>query len=158
MSQDHELTMLSYTSIASHLMSHEELINLLQQARQNNQLQGITGMLLYMEGCFFQVLEGERATLEALYLKISQDKRHHHVLKLLEEPITTRSFDVWSMGYRHVTREELAEQAGLTDFLDKEESGFDDMHSDHARALINAFREGRWQTNNTRQYRYTHLA
>lgn len=158
MSQDHELIMLSYTSIASHLMTHEELIQLLQQARKNNQSNGITGMLLYMEGCFFQVLEGERSTVEALYFKIGQDKRHHHVIKLLEEPIMSRGFDVWSMGYRHVTREDLAQEAGLTDFLDKDESGFDGMHSEHAIMLISAFRQGRWQRQNTRQYRYVSIA
>jgi Sensors of blue-light using FAD len=158
MSEDHELIMLSYTSIASHLMAHDELIQLLHQARENNHNRGITGMLLYMEGCFFQVLEGDRAVLEALYVKIGQDKRHHHVIKLLEESITTRGFDAWSMGYRHVTREDLVHETGLTDFLDKEESGFDGMHSEHARALISAFRQGRWQTQNTRQYRYVSLA
>lgn len=158
MNQNCELIMLSYTSIASHLMTHEELIQLLHQAHENNHKRGITGMLLYMEGCFFQVLEGDRAELEALYVKISQDKRHHHVIKLLEESIPTRGFDAWSMGYRHVTREELAQEVGLTDFLDKEESGFDGMHSEHARQLISAFREGRWQTQNTRQYRYVSIA
>jgi len=60
MSEDQDLMMLSYTSIASHLMAHDELIQLLQEARENNRKRGITGMLLYMEGCFFQVLEGGR--------------------------------------------------------------------------------------------------
>lgn len=158
MSQDNALIMLSYTSIASHLMTHEELIALLKQAREENAKRGITGMLLYMEGCFFQVLEGERETLEALYVKIARDKRHHHVIKLIEEPIDVRGFAAWSMGYRHVTREELAQESGLTDFLDKDETGFQGMHSDRAMALINAFREGRWQTRNTRQHRYVYLA
>lgn len=157
MSEDSTLIMISYTSIASHLMSHEELIQLLHQARENNRKRGITGMLLYMEGCFFQVLEGDQEMLEALYAKISKDKRHHHVMKLLEEPINTRGFDAWSMGYRHVTREDLAHETGLTDFLDKDENGFDDMHSEHARALISAFRQGRWQTHNTRQHHYIHV-
>jgi len=158
MSEDQDLIMLSYTSIASHLMTHDELIQLLQQARENNGKRGITGMLLYMEGCFFQVLEGERDTVESLYLKIAKDKRHHHVMKLLEEPILTRGFDLWTMGYRHVTREDLSHEVGLTDLLDREESGFDGMHSDHARALISAFRQGRWQTQNTHQHRYMHSA
>lgn len=158
MNEEPDLVMLSYTSIASHLMTHDELIALLQQARESNSKRGITGMLLYMEGCFFQVLEGERDTVESLYLKITKDPRHHHVMKLLEEPIITRGFDVWSMGYRHVTREDLAHEVGLTDFLDRDENGFDGMHSDHARALISAFRQGRWQTHNTSQHRYMHVS
>lgn len=158
MSQDNELIMLSYTCIASHLMTHEELIQLLHQSRESNRNRGITGMLLYMEGCFFQVLEGERATLDSLYVKIARDKRHHHVMKLLEIPLQERGFHAWSMAYRHVTREELVQETGLTDFLDKDANGFAGMHSARASGLIEAFREGRWQTRNTRQHRYMHLA
>lgn len=154
MQSDSQLIMLSYTSIASHLMSHEELINLLSQARANNSQRNITGMLLYMEGCFFQVLEGERDVLDALYLKIAKDKRHHHVMKLIEEPIEDRGFSDWRMGYQHVTREELAHVTGLTDFLDQEHPGFEGMHSERAKTLITAFRQGRWQTRNTHQYHY----
>lgn len=154
MQSDSQLIMLSYTSIASHLMSHEELINLLSQARANNSQRNITGMLLYMEGCFFQVLEGERDVLDALYLKIAKDKRHHHVMKLIEEPIEDRGFSDWRMGYQHVTREELAHITGLTDFLDQEHPGFEGMHSERAKTLITAFRQGRWQTRNTHQYHY----
>jgi hypothetical protein len=40
-------------------MAHEELLTLLAQSRKNNLPTDITGMLMYMEGCFFQVLEGE---------------------------------------------------------------------------------------------------
>ncbi|MDP3609764.1 MAG: BLUF domain-containing protein [Methylophilus sp.] len=156
MHQDTQLFMLSYTSIASHLMSHQELIDLLSHARVNNNQRNITGLLLYMEGSFFQVLEGERDVVDALYIKIAQDKRHHHVMKLLEEPLIDRGFANWSMGYQHVSREELAHVTGLTDFLDQEHPGFEGMHSERAETLINAFRQGRWQTRNTHQYQYVH--
>ena len=156
MHQDTQLIMLSYTSIASHLMTHQELIDLLNQARVNNSQRNITSMLLYMEGCFFQVLEGERDIVEVIYVKIAKDKRHHHVMKLLEEPIEDRGFADWRMGYQHVTREELAQVTGLTDFLNQEHPGFESMHSERAKTLITAFRQGRWQTRNTQQYDYVH--
>jgi hypothetical protein len=57
--ESQKLSLLAYTSIASHHMAHEELLALLAQSRKNNLPTDITGMLLYMEGCFFQVLEGE---------------------------------------------------------------------------------------------------
>lgn len=155
---DNELIMLSYTSIASHLMTHDELIGLLSHARSNNSQRRVTGMLLYLEGCFFQVLEGEREVVESLYLKIAKDTRHHHVMKLIEEPIEDRGFSDWRMGYQHVTREELAHVTGLSDFLDHADPGFEAMHNERATRLINAFRQGRWHTNNTHQYRYVHLA
>jgi len=50
MANDTQLSLLAYTSVASHHMSHQELIDLLIQARDNNSHTDITGMLLYMEG------------------------------------------------------------------------------------------------------------
>ncbi|WP_367117517.1 BLUF domain-containing protein [uncultured Pedobacter sp.] len=41
---------LVYTSIASRLISDEDLLLLLQQSRRNNFAFGITGLLRYMEG------------------------------------------------------------------------------------------------------------
>jgi hypothetical protein len=57
--ESQKLSLLAYTSISSHHMAHEELLTLLAQSRKNNLPTDITGMLMYMEGCFFQVLEGE---------------------------------------------------------------------------------------------------
>ena len=153
MQQDTELIMLSYTSIASHLMTHEELIALLSQARVNNNQRDVTGMLLYMEGCFFQVLEGEADQLEKLFDKISKDPRHHDVMKLILEPIETRSFINWSMGFQHITKEELNSITGLTDFLDRENNGFEGLEITRARKLIEFFREGRWFRKDLTQYK-----
>jgi len=153
MHDDHELTLLCYTSIAAHLMSHDELIALLEQSRVNNTKLNVTGMLLYMDGCFFQVLEGEKAIIDHLYDKISNDKRHLRVIKLIEEPLNKRSFNKWTMGYQQVSRVELANVTGLTDFLDRDSNGFETLETSRARKLIEMFREGRWVKNvNTHYY------
>lgn len=157
MNHEDNLIMLCYTSIASHLMTHEELLLLLKQAREKNLNRNLTGILIYMEGCFFQILEGEKTSLEALYLKIASDKRHHHVMKLLASDIDRRNFAGWNMGFRNISREELVHETGLTDFLDQEGQGFQGMQSESINALIDAFRQGRWQTRNTRQHKYMHL-
>lgn len=145
MLDNNALTLLAYTSVASHAMTHGELFNLLEHARENNHDRNVTGMLLYMDGCFFQVLEGERLVVDRLYEKISQDSRHHNVLKIIEEPLDVRGFNAWTMGYQHVTREEMTRMTGLTDFLDREDAGFETMESTRARKLIEYFRAGRWQ-------------
>lgn len=157
MSDENSLCLLAYTSVASHHMTHDELINLLSQARDNNSHTHITGMLLYMEGCFFQVIEGQRDLLEALFDKISKDKRHHHVMKLIIEPINERSFANWTMGFQHVTPEELANVTGITDFLDRSNHGFDAMESSRARKLIEQYREGRWFRNDLTQYKMVNM-
>ena len=50
---------LIYASSATKAMSQDELKALLAKARTNNQRDNITGMLLYNDGNFLQVLEGE---------------------------------------------------------------------------------------------------
>jgi hypothetical protein len=52
---------ISYLSQASAPMSADQLIALLMQCRTNNAERGLTGMLLYGNGTFLQVLEGEDA-------------------------------------------------------------------------------------------------
>ena len=49
---------LAYVSNASRLMSSASLSMLLRQARASNKRHDITGMLLYKDGSFLQVLEG----------------------------------------------------------------------------------------------------
>jgi len=155
--KEDELALLAYTSVAAHDMTHEELIALLNKARENNKLRDVTGMLLYMDGCFFQVLEGQCKVLDDLYEKISQDSRHHHVMKLIEEPLNERGFSAWTMGYQHVTREELSSITGLTDFLDHENSGFEFMQKNRARQLIEHFRGGRWQNKMVGKTKLIHM-
>ena len=52
---------------------------ILAQAHTNNPAQGITGVLCQGQGFFFQVIEGERSRVNALYRRISADKRHQDV-------------------------------------------------------------------------------
>lgn len=151
--ESQKLSLLAYTSIASHHLSHDELIALLAQSRNNNLHTDITGMLLYMEGCFFQVLEGDSEQLEMLFEKIAKDARHHDVMKLILEPIEERCFSNWTMGFQHITEEELSSITGLTDFLDRGNNGFNRLETSRARQLIDFFREGRWFRKDLTQYK-----
>ncbi|MCF8509094.1 MAG: BLUF domain-containing protein [Hyphomonadaceae bacterium] len=49
---------------------------MLAVSRSNNSARGLTGMLLFHDGCFFQVLEGGADTLERTFATISRDTRH----------------------------------------------------------------------------------
>lgn len=133
-----------YASAATRRMGRDEVLKLLALSRERNASLGITGMLLYLEDSFFQVLEGEAGAVRALYGRIEQDERHTHVVKLLEEPIEERTFSRWSMGFADVTRLELASIPGLNDFL---ESGpnLSEIGAGRARALLSAFKEGKWR-------------
>ncbi len=60
---------LTYVSSAVRPFAEDELADLLAVSRQNNARLGITGMLLYKDGNFMQVLEGEEAEVRTLYEK-----------------------------------------------------------------------------------------
>jgi len=133
-----------YASAATRLFEAAELTALLQAARKNNDGAGLTGMLLYTEGSFFQVLEGVPDAVEALYARIELDKRHEQVTKILSEAIPSRSFAHWTMGFSQVSRKELAQISGTNDFFSGS-SCFLGLDSGRAKKLLSAFREGRWR-------------
>ena len=58
----------------------------------------ITGALLFLDGRFAQILEGDQAAITRLYDRITRDPRHDHVT--LDYVITTegRLFPCWSMA------------------------------------------------------------
>jgi uncharacterized Fe-S cluster-containing MiaB family protein len=132
-----------YTSAGTKNFENDEIIAILRRARLNNEKLKITGMLLYESGSFFQIIEGKKETIEQLYDKISQDKRHDRVTKILVEPIEKRSFSEWTMGYPQITREELSKIKGLNDFFSSGKC-YSDLDKSRATKLLEAFKNGRW--------------
>lgn len=77
--------------------------SILAQAQANNQAQDITGVLCQGQGFFFQVIEGQRSRVNALYRRICADTRHQDVDMLLYEEIRERRFGQWSMALVHLS-------------------------------------------------------
>ena len=76
---------------------------LLKEARVDNEKRGVTGLLLYHNQSFMQVIEGEEETVRHLYYEgIFHDNRHTAVHALINEPITERRYKGWSMGFRNI--------------------------------------------------------
>lgn len=101
-----------YLSRASRAMSDDQLADLLVQAREANAQQDITGALVYGDGQFMQIIEGEEATLAMLYARLLQDGRHGQVFKFADKPILQRSFADWSMAFRPISAEQFRELRG----------------------------------------------
>jgi len=144
MNDTNDLILLAYSSVCTHHFEQSELVDLLAFARKFNEQHGLTGMLLYVDNSFFQILEGDPKTLQDLYSRIENDKRHAQVIKLIELSITDRSFSEWSMGFAKITREELATIPGLNDFFGLG-SAFTDLKPGKAQLLLEAFRDGKWR-------------
>ena len=111
---------LIYVSSAPDPLSESQLIELLDQSRQRNRSLNVTGMLLYADGNFIQVLEGEEADVESIFLSILNDPRNRGIIVIEKEPIERRDFPDWSMGFEHITDEHKATLKGYTEFLQRE--------------------------------------
>ena len=115
-----DLVELSYLSEAVSDMSFLGLMRLLESARAFNQKNGISGILLYDNQQFGQIIEGERANIMKVWKRIQEDKRHHRVELLEIREITERSFTDWLLrfyGGETLTRDypALAEMVGGMD-------------------------------------------
>lgn len=93
------LRRLIYISSATGEFGQANLDTILSCSRSNNSARGITGILLFHDGCFFQVLEGDAASVEQTFATISRDARHGGVILLESREIFERGFPQWSMGY-----------------------------------------------------------
>jgi len=85
-----------------------DLPAIVEKSVRNNAVHGITGMLLCAGGSVMQVLEGEAADLAATFAVIERDARHRDVFVLTHEPVETRQFSNWSMGYAQLSGVDLA--------------------------------------------------
>jgi hypothetical protein len=67
-------------------------------ARRHNPERGITGLLVFGSGVFFQWIEGPRPEIERLLASIRRDQRHHDLVLLSEtEEVRERLFPGWDM-------------------------------------------------------------
>lgn len=97
-----QLERLIYCSQAAPDLSDGDLQAILVTARRRNAELGVTGYLLYDDGCFIQALEGESETVRRLADEIAMDPRHTDFDILAIDPIDEREFGDWAMGCFHV--------------------------------------------------------
>ncbi len=89
---------LIYASVARpEHTGYADLTALLHRAAQFNEEQALTGLLVYGNGMFLQVLEGERSAVNHLYNRIAADKRHERCTLLSAHAISERKFSHWAM-------------------------------------------------------------
>ena len=117
MENPQRLISLVYLSAAVFPFSQEDLLELLEKCRANNSSLGVSGMLLFKENNFLQLLEGENQTVMNLFKKITRDPRHRKLTTLSHETISNRDFSDWSMGF-HDLGSPGPKPAGFTSFLE----------------------------------------
>lgn len=137
-----------YASRAIVTLSDAQIQALLENARRNNVVQGITGMLLLIEGSFFQVLEGDAAAVDRAYDNVARDTRHDRVTQIIREPIAQRSFGEWSMGFAAMKSADAQQLVGENDFFGSA-ACLERINPGRAKKLLVAFGAGRWRTEHT---------
>jgi len=129
---------LVYVSTADHPLSAPEIDHLLERARARNEVEGVTGVLLYSRGNFMQFIEGSAAGMATVYAAITADPLHHGIIELLNEPRASREFSDWAMAFRSVDALGVeytnVNEASLSDKLEQPATAFSP-----ARVLLSGF-------------------
>lgn len=104
--------------------------HIIAASHRNNARWGITGMLVFGEGIFFQWLEGPRASIMGLLELLRRDSRHEQIIVLSEiEESRERLFPQWDM--------ELVEAEHIRDVLVDALEGAQAPHdADALRAML----------------------
>jgi methanogenic corrinoid protein MtbC1 len=88
---------LTYKSLATYSPSPADLKTMVSEARARNRELGITGMLLFEDGCFLQTLEGPPDHLDIVWNAIKRDPRHRDIQVLSEHVSNGRLFSAWDL-------------------------------------------------------------
>jgi len=114
-----EIHYLAYISRTTENLFHSDLKKILTQAQQNNGRLDVTGLLLYKNRYFIQALEGDQRIVVALFEKISQDRRHTDVIKILERTQAFRLFSNWAMAFRNLDDTETQNLQGFSQLINQ---------------------------------------
>jgi FAD-dependent sensor of blue light len=96
-----------YVSQATRSLTASELDSILQDARQFNAENRITGVLFYAQGHFFQFLEGSPEDLDSVMQRIQSARCHADIRILLDSPGGRRHFTEWHMAFAEPPNSEL---------------------------------------------------
>ena len=111
-----------YVSAASGPVGREVLASILKASSRNNARDGLTGMLVYTNGMYMQVLEGEEQCVDRTLRRIGQDPRHSGLVVIDRREIDRRSFGRWHMGYRRAPSQGAEDDSHFVPLLPQ---GFD---------------------------------
>ena len=132
---------LIYGSSATSQLTQDDLVDILAVARRNNEKLNITGMLLYSDGNFLQVLEGEEEAVESLLATIRKDSRHAGLMVYVKYPIAERQFSNWKMGFIDIDNSKVHEIPGYSDFLSNPDHEMNLSDVSYAKSFLELFRD-----------------
>ena len=97
-------------------MDDDDLLDILKTSRENNNKNDISGMLLYDNGSFIQVLEGEDSLVDNTFISIQNDERHNNIVMMQNRDLDSREFASWSMGFENISNIDKTRIDGYAQF------------------------------------------
>lgn len=133
------LEQLIYVSTATTLLDDDVLHAILESSVRHNTPQQVTGMLLYAEGSFMQVLEGTPEAVAETMSRIREDPRHYGIVVIDTRAVARREFGDWTMALQRASAVDLLSH-GHKPLAEYGAWGTDPAaESSHARALLHSF-------------------
>lgn len=117
---------LIYTSRTTDKLSLADFRSVIERSAARNRESGITGMLVFGNGHFLQILEGARSAVTATFLRIAKDARHTQLEILDVSEIIERRFSSWGMqlvclSHSQKDYQQLLLKHGVTERFDPEQ-------------------------------------
>ncbi|MBP2833668.1 BLUF domain-containing protein [Aquimarina sp. U1-2] len=120
---------ISYVSTVHPDVSSTDISQLMDYVRTYNNTIGLTGILMYSEGNFFQVLEGEEKLVKMMFERIKQDSKHYNIIKMLDSQMNTNSFSEYHSSFTVIADDYSKNE--LLEFLKKEK----DNNPEHYKSI-----------------------
>lgn len=105
-----------YLSSSKKFLSPEQINELLSKSREKNLKNNITGILLYFDRDFLQVIEGEKKAIQDLFEIIKKDERHSEIITVFNKKINEKHFPEWNMGFAFTDYQKLRTLTGFENF------------------------------------------
>jgi hypothetical protein len=103
-----------------------DIDEILKVARSRNKGAEVTGIMIYREGWFVQLLEGDAEKVKQIYGSIASDIRHRNLSLLVRQRSPERIFPDWSMAFYRLDAKEdplLGETLAWRDLLERTSNG-----------------------------------
>ncbi|QUG75083.1 EAL domain-containing protein [Erwinia sp. E602] len=140
--------MLTTILYRSHLAEHvpvKTLPSLVSKASAFNAHHQVTGILLFNGTHFFQLLEGPREGVQAVYQRICADQKHHNLVELMRDYAPLRRFG--NAGMELFDLRDYDKSEVLQAVLDKGTTRYQLTYNDRALQFLRTFVESREKEN-----------
>lgn len=107
-----KIRQLLYISTQTKKLKIKDVKEIVRKSQKKNKQHHVTGLLLYYEGSFCQIIEGPKKEIDVIFKRIMNDPNHRNIITLQDDMVENRAFKDWSMAFQNIQHEEL-DQKGV---------------------------------------------